>query len=52
MTTHFSLEPHGIRVKTIYRNLSPAALYEHALEHDAGTAITDSGALVARSTRG
>ncbi len=49
MTTHFSLEPHGIRVKTIYRNLSPAALYEHALEHDAGTAITDSGALVSMS---
>ena len=34
MTTHFSLEPHGIRVNTIYRNLSPATLYEHALEHD------------------
>jgi phosphoenolpyruvate carboxykinase (ATP) len=46
---HFSLAPYGIQVGTIYRNLSPAVLYEHALEYDAGSAVTDSGALVAMS---
>ena len=49
MTTHFSLEPYGIRVDTIYRNLAPATLYEHALKFDRGTAITNTGALVSMS---
>ena len=49
VSMHFSLAPYGIQVGTIYRNLSPAVLYEHALEYDAGSAVTDSGALVAMS---
>jgi phosphoenolpyruvate carboxykinase (ATP) len=46
---HFSLEPYGITIDTVYRNLSPAELYEHALRYDAGSAITSTGALVAMS---
>ena len=49
MTTHFSLEPYGIRVQKIYRNLAPATLYEHALKYDRGTAITNTGALISMS---
>ncbi len=49
MTMHFSLDAQGITVNNVYRNLSPAELYEHALEFDAGSAITNTGALVAMS---
>ena len=49
MSMHFSLEPYGITAGTVYRNLSPAELYEHALRYDPGTAITSTGALVAMS---
>ena len=49
MTTHFSLQPYGIHVQQIFRNLAPAALYEHALKYDKGTAITRTGALVSMS---
>ncbi|MDH3915573.1 MAG: phosphoenolpyruvate carboxykinase (ATP) [Chromatiales bacterium] len=49
MTNHFSLKPYGIEVETIYRNLAPASLYEHALRYDKGTAITNSGALISMS---
>ena len=49
MTTHFSLDAQDITVKTIYRNLSPARLYEHALKYDEGSAVTNSGALIAMS---
>jgi phosphoenolpyruvate carboxykinase (ATP) len=45
----FSLEKHGIQVETIYRNASPAQLYEAALRWEKGSAITASGALVAMS---
>ncbi len=49
MSMHFSLQPYGITVDTIYRNLTPGELYEHALRYDAGSAITSTGALVAMS---
>ncbi|MCA9519556.1 MAG: phosphoenolpyruvate carboxykinase (ATP) [Myxococcales bacterium] len=39
----------GITVKTIFRNPSPAALYEHALRNEPGTAIASNGAVVAMS---
>ena len=47
--TTFSLENHGINVETIYRNASPSALYEMALRYEKGTAITDTGSMVAMS---
>ena len=43
------LERYGIHVRQIIRNPSPALLYESALRHERGTAITASGALVAMS---
>jgi phosphoenolpyruvate carboxykinase (ATP) len=45
----FSLETHGIHVDPVLRNASPAVLYEMGLRHEKGTAITDTGALVALS---
>lgn len=45
----FNLEEHGIHVETVYRNWNPAKLYEEAIRHDAGTKISDLGALVAYS---
>jgi phosphoenolpyruvate carboxykinase (ATP) len=44
-----NLTNHGITVETIHRNLSPAALYEHAIRYEPGSSIADSGALVAYS---
>lgn len=49
MPESFSLEQHRILVKDVVRNVSPAALYEAALRHERGTAITATGALVAMS---
>ncbi len=49
MADTFSLEKHGIEVKTIIRNASPAALYEAGLQNEKGTAIASTGALVALS---
>jgi phosphoenolpyruvate carboxykinase (ATP) len=46
---HFSLEQHGIEVKHVIRNASPALLYEAALRWEKGSAITSEGALVALS---
>lgn len=39
----------GIDVHKIYRNVSPAVLYEKALRYEPGTAITSSGALITSS---
>ena len=41
----FSLSKYDITVKTIYRNASPALLYELALKNEPGTAISSTGAL-------
>jgi phosphoenolpyruvate carboxykinase (ATP) len=49
MADTFSLEQHGIEVKNVIRNASPAALYEAALQYERGTAIASTGALVALS---
>jgi phosphoenolpyruvate carboxykinase (ATP) len=49
MATEFSLEQHGIHVKNVLRNASPAALYEAALRNERGSAIANSGALIAMS---
>ncbi|MCS6857463.1 MAG: phosphoenolpyruvate carboxykinase (ATP) [Sandaracinaceae bacterium] len=45
----FDLSQYGITVKTIYRNASPGQLYELALRHEPGTAISSTGALIAYS---
>jgi phosphoenolpyruvate carboxykinase (ATP) len=47
--SNFSLEQHGITVKTVHRNLAPCRLYEEAILKEPGTRIADSGALVAYS---
>lgn len=39
----------GITVETVHRNLSPAQLYEHAIRHEPGSSISDTGALIAYS---
>jgi phosphoenolpyruvate carboxykinase (ATP) len=43
------LSRYGITVKTVHRNPSAAALYEHAIRYEPGSSIADSGALVAYS---
>jgi len=45
----FTLKPYEISVSTIIRNAPPARLYELALRHENGAAITSTGALVAMS---
>jgi len=44
-----NLTKYGITTETVHRNLSPAALYEHAIRYEPGSSIADSGALVAYS---
>ena len=44
-----NLEKHGITVKEVIRNPSPAMLYEQGLRNEVGTAISSTGALVAMS---
>ena len=45
----FELCGHGINVSSVLRNLSPAGLCEEALREEAGTALSDTGALIAYS---
>ncbi|MBA1147620.1 phosphoenolpyruvate carboxykinase (ATP) [Ectothiorhodospiraceae bacterium WFHF3C12] len=47
--THFSLEDHGITVANVLRNPSPARLYEEAIRYEQGSAVSDTGALIALS---
>jgi phosphoenolpyruvate carboxykinase (ATP) len=49
MSTPFSLVSTDLSVKDLVRNAPPALLYEHGLRNEPGTAIVDSGALVAMS---
>ncbi len=49
MADNFDLSSNGISVKEIVRNASPSRLYELALSHEKGTAITNTGAMVAMS---
>jgi phosphoenolpyruvate carboxykinase (ATP) len=43
--TAFALAGHGITVSEIYRNLSPGALYEHAIRFEKDASIAENGAL-------
>src|SRR5688572_690383 len=45
----FSLDKQGISVAEIYRNASPAFLYEAALRFEKGSTISSTGALIAYS---
>ena len=45
----FHLESHGIQVKRILRNASPAELYEEAIRHESDTRLSSAGALMAYS---
>jgi phosphoenolpyruvate carboxykinase (ATP) len=45
----FDLTRHGITVRNIFRNSSPAKLYEEAIRHEPGTSISSTGALIAYS---
>jgi len=45
----FSLDAHEIQSEIIFRNPSPALLYEEAIEYEKGTAMADTGALIVRS---
>ena len=49
MPSHFSLDSHNISAEVVFRNASPALLYEEAIEYERGTAIADTGALIVRS---
>ena len=42
----------GLKPVTVYHNLSPAELYEHALKYEPGTHIVSSGALATMSGKG
>jgi len=48
-TMNLLLEKHGINVTDVHRNLSPAALYEHAIHLEPGSHISSSGALAVTS---
>ena len=43
------LNPYGIQVEDVRRNLSPATLYQEAILLDKGTVIANSGALISYS---
>ena len=47
--SNFSLKKHGITVKDIMRNASPAILYEQAILNEVDSKICSSGALLAYS---
>jgi phosphoenolpyruvate carboxykinase (ATP) len=44
-----SLASLGLHNERVFRNLSPAGLYEEAIRHEEGSYIADSGALIAYS---
>src|SRR6478609_2669139 len=45
----FDLSQHGLTVTEVNHNLSPSALYEHAIRYEKDASIADNGALVAYS---
>jgi phosphoenolpyruvate carboxykinase (ATP) len=45
----FDLTKYGITVRNIFRNSSPAKLYEEAIRHEPGTSISSTGASIAYS---
>jgi phosphoenolpyruvate carboxykinase (ATP) len=48
-SSQFSLEDYNINSPKVYRNLSPAKLYEEALRYEKGSAISSQGALTVSS---
>jgi phosphoenolpyruvate carboxykinase (ATP) len=46
---NIDLSVHGIHVQRIHRNLAPSMLYEEAIRSEAGTTISNNGALIAYS---
>jgi phosphoenolpyruvate carboxykinase (ATP) len=49
MSDSFNLDQYGITVESVIHNASPARLYEEAIFHDEGTAISETGAIMLRS---
>jgi phosphoenolpyruvate carboxykinase (ATP) len=49
MDERIDLKDHQIDVDTVWRNLAPARLYEEALRHEKGSAISEVGALAVSS---
>ncbi|QIF02325.1 phosphoenolpyruvate carboxykinase (ATP) [Roseimicrobium sp. ORNL1] len=45
----FDLASYGLTVAEVHRNLSPSALYEHAIRYEKDASIAENGALVAYS---
>lgn len=45
--SQFDLKDHELTVIEIHRNVSPSALYEHAIRHEKNSSIAENGALVA-----
>jgi phosphoenolpyruvate carboxykinase (ATP) len=45
----FDLSTHGLTVREVNQNLSPSALYEHAIRFEKDASIAENGALVAYS---
>ena len=45
----FDLSSHGLTVAEVHHNLSPSALYEHAIRYEKDASIAENGALVAYS---
>ena len=45
----FDLTAHGLTVTEVHHNLSPSALYEHAIRYEKDASIAENGALVAYS---
>ena len=49
MHSSFDLSAHGLTVAEVWHNLSPSALYEHAIRFEKDASIAENGALVAYS---
>ena len=43
------LSAHGLTVATVHHNLSPSALYEHAIRYEEDASIAENATLVAYS---
>src|SRR5437868_12735231 len=48
-SSSFDLKVHGLTVASVHHNLSPSALYEHAIRFEKDASIAENGALVAYS---
>jgi len=47
--SYLDLKKYGITVSNVIRNISPAVLYEEALQYEKLAAFSDTGALMIRS---